>query len=507
MLLKKLHGIIFVDKIRSDTFEEIFEKEIIFPAMAIILAVIVVVGVSYAIFTTTTTGTKNNVINAGTLRLTFADTSSNSINLTSAIPQTDTAGMKGTAYTFTITNTGTLEAKYRLKIVEDENLYATHGDVTAGKVFPNGTLRIGMTKNGTTSYIDYDRFSLDSGILKAGESVTYTVRIWINYNAGNEVQGNHFHGSFALEAIQTNSDFPSAKKTILANNNVQQITAGMFNGDNNIGKGLFEAEDDYGTSYFFRGAVTNNHVNVGRYKWRIVRINGDGSIRLISNGKLTVPYESGGYIVDEDYGYTSTSSTDENYLAGYMYTLGEQHGHSTDSHLKKFADNWFVKAMLDDQKYLGDAIFCNDRTTTSGTGIYHDDTVYSGYTRLWGSVKNPILTCPDKMDAFTVEDTTNGNGYLTYPIGYLSADELVMAGTNSYLKDNFPSSSYLATLTPWKYENSQPAYSKFQYMGGYPNIKLMQPPSMVHAFFVINLKAEVLLTGTGTSSNPYTIVE
>ena len=44
---------------------------------------------------------------------------------------------------------------------------------------------------------------------------------------------------------------------------------------------LASTEDDYGTSYYFRGAVTNNFVEYANMCWRIVRITGDGSIKLV----------------------------------------------------------------------------------------------------------------------------------------------------------------------------------------------------------------------------------
>ena len=48
--------------------------------------------------------------------------------------------------------------------------------------------------------------------------------------------------------------------------------------------GLYKAEDDDGASFYYRGAVSNNWVEFGDFYWRIVRINGDGSIRLIYTG-------------------------------------------------------------------------------------------------------------------------------------------------------------------------------------------------------------------------------
>lgn len=175
-------------------------KEQVMPVLAVLLAVLIVTGASYALFTVVKVGTKSNEIHAGTLHLKFTDPSSNSINLEGAIPTTDTTGMSGTAYTFTLENTGTLPVYYRLKIEENEDLYTTHGDT--GKIFEDDKLKIGLIKNGATKYLFYHRQDLDTGVLQPGEKNTYTARIWINYHAGNEVKGNHFHGTFLAEGYQ-----------------------------------------------------------------------------------------------------------------------------------------------------------------------------------------------------------------------------------------------------------------------------------------------------------------
>ena len=50
-------------------------------------------------------------------------------------------------------------------------------------------------------------------------------------------------------------------------------------------KGLYATIDDYGTSYYYRGSVNNNYVYFAGYYWRVIRINGDGSIRLLYAGE------------------------------------------------------------------------------------------------------------------------------------------------------------------------------------------------------------------------------
>ena len=48
--------------------------------------------------------------------------------------------------------------------------------------------------------------------------------------------------------------------------------------------GMYSIEDDLGTSYYYRGAVEGNIVKFGDFYWKITRINGDGTIRMIFYG-------------------------------------------------------------------------------------------------------------------------------------------------------------------------------------------------------------------------------
>src|SRR5574344_350285 len=48
--------------------------------------------------------------------------------------------------------------------------------------------------------------------------------------------------------------------------------------------GMYSATDDYGTSYYYRGAVTTNNVIFGGFCWKVIRINGNGTTRMIYNG-------------------------------------------------------------------------------------------------------------------------------------------------------------------------------------------------------------------------------
>ena len=66
-------------------------------------------------------------------------------------------------------------------------------------------------------------------------------------------------------------------------NSAQSMVGGEIS---NIDEGLISTVDTRGTAYYFRGNVKNNYVKIGDYLFRIVRINGDNSIRLVSEDSI-----------------------------------------------------------------------------------------------------------------------------------------------------------------------------------------------------------------------------
>ena len=204
---------------------------------------------------------------------------------------------------------------------------------------------------------------------------------------------------------------------------------------------LCKAKDAYGDSYYYRGNVTNNYVLFADKYWRIVRINGDGTVRVIYDG--TSAHANGESSEDRQIGTSAfNSSYNDNAYVGYMYgatgasTYVAAHANTNDSTIKAYIDNWYKTNILGtaNEQYLADNIFCNDRSISNdnvGTGVGTTRTNYRWYWGPWESGNhndNVKLICPQKNDAFTVSDTTNGNGALTYPVGLLSTDEIVLAG-------------------------------------------------------------------------------
>ena len=204
--------------------------------------------------------------------------------------------------------------------------------------------------------------------------------------------------------------------------------------------GLYQSEDDLGTSYYFRGDVTNNYVYFAGFYWRIIRINGDGSIRMIYAGTTAHP---NGY---SDSGTSDmrigTSAFNENYndnaYVGYMYgtpgssTYEATHANTNNSTIKTAIDSWYNANIKDTEyeQYVVDTIYCNDRELQSGTGVGKTKSYYKARERLYSN-KIPSLKCTQENDRFTVNSKVSevtGNGALTYPIGIITADEVAYAG-------------------------------------------------------------------------------
>jgi len=428
---------------------------------------------------------------------------------------------------------------------------------------------------------------------------------------------------------------------------------------------LCSAEDAYGTSYYYRGNVTNNYVKFGKWSsdtqtvvygyysdtsipytpykeydsmeacqnasefnknctlmkgsnapmyWRIVRINGDGSVRVIYDGtsanangessadrqigtsrfnyywkKDNVQEATNSYVYNDNAGVgymygnrdaiveateysrsTSFTNTSTYYIAkeynydattdgftlkdpiavlgsamtadyvGY-YTFGStsatgsnsyvykifsvtagdssasvdygfvRYGTSSkevaqtntnDSDIKAYLDNWYKNNFLgtENEQYLADNIFCNDRSfysSNTGTGAGMSNTNYR-----WFRDSLSTLKCPQQNDAFTVSDTTYGNGALTYPIGLVTTDEVVLAG--GWTASNNGYYLYSGSLY-WDSSPSffnDPAYGRGVFYdgttGGWSD---MSDYGGVRPVF--NLKAEVLAQGSGTATDPY----
>ena len=287
---------------------------------------------------------------------------------------------------------------------------------------------------------------------------------------------------------------------------------------------LCKAKDAYGDSYYYRGNVTNNYVLFADKYWRIVRINGDGTVRVIYDG--TSAHANGESSSDRQIGTSAFNSVDnDNAYVGYMYgvtgasTYAAAHANTNDSTIKTYIDNWYKTNILGtaNEQYLADNVFCNDRSMSinkpdssyTNDGYGTEPTAYRWYYFADSPYNNKmLLTCLQQNDAFTVSDTTNGNGALSYPIGLLSTDEIALAGG----WDASNSGYYLYSGQVWW------ASSPYYFSGNFAYVRIVLSDSNASYYDfnvssahgvrpVFNLKAEALKYGDGTINNPYRLIE
>ncbi len=275
-----------------------------------------------------------------------------------------------------------------------------------------------------------------------------------------------------------------------------------------------ETNDDYGTTYYYRGVGANNNVYFANLYWQIIRINGDGSIRLLYNGNVKNAEGTAKTIGQSQYNYPSNKPA----YVGYMFgknvdTYEDSIKNEVNSTVKEKVDNWYFNNLLNTEfeKYIADSGFCNDRTLYNGNGI--TSATFNGYNRLKKS-KNPTLICPNKdNDLFTTVNSIIGNKALTYPVGLMSADETLFAGSvsglaineNSYLYSN----NWYWTMTPINYEYADwnKDYLARTYTVGYKEDTDLETfiASSYNIRPVINIKDNILNKGDGSVDNPFRI--
>ena len=269
--------------------------------------------------------------------------------------------------------------------------------------------------------------------------------------------------------------------------------------------GIYETTDNLGTSYYYRGDVENNYVQFAGYYWRIIRINGDGSVRIIYDG--TSAHANGDSSTDRQIGTSAFNSTNGSYTGGFTYELNTQRpsfqNGGTASTIKEVLDSWYttniINKVLDDQ-VVSVPGFCNDREMASGYSWSAQPSEvirYAAYERLYTN-KAPILRCSNNLDLYTTK------------IGLITADELTMAGSPWYSDLNSNNDSFYLytgqcywTITPFDIDRgisfnffvSSP--SNNQLNGLILNMHGVRP--------VINLSADVTLTGSGTATDPYIV--
>ena len=385
------------------------------------------------------------------------------------------------------------------------------------------TYGTGWTANGT-------KFNLTGTAVTSGtyaDSYSSLVGKYLPYSSLSS------SGSSTAGTMVTTTNLSSVYYVISATSS--SFTYKVLSSNKNTTEALLAStEDDYGTSYYFRGAVKNNYVQFANKCWKIVRINGDNSVKLVlhndntsnasspcasSNNSTTAAFAKySGSIWNTSF----NSSDNDNAYIGFMYgTAGASNYASTHANTNKSTiltnlETWYENNLASYEDKLADTIWCNDKSE----GSYGTNTGYYGaYDRIFAggnaSYVSPSLICPNdknggKLSKFTVNDTTNGNGNLTYKIGLLTVDEVAFSGSafaiynfSTYLLENVGDDIAWWTLSPYYFRSN--AYVYHMVAGQLYNFEVSE------SFYfglrpAISLVSDITISGgTGTSEDPYVV--
>ena len=506
---------------------KLIKKQVMLILATIVLVGILAVTTSFAVFEETKSNATDQKMAIGDLDVTF--TGGSAISITDINPMTDSKALTQTnnIYTFTIKNNGTVPYSFKVSAINNPSY--------TSNLLPHQYIRYSLN-SGTASALGAGQadYELTSDVIEAGATKTYTLRLWVadasTYKLPNSALGQEIHLKISIEGKAGSGWLPSnLKDRILASNEVKVplTTPGKEISSENEAL-LASAEDDYGTSYYFRGAVTNNYVEFANKCWRIVRITGDGSIKIVLYNDNTsgvsdpcsIEENAAAYIGSaQNQAIAFNESYNDNAHVGFMYgTSGSSdyastHANTNKSTVLSFLEDWYDSNLATYSNKLADTIWCNDKSTVSNElGYGTNSNNYSAYDRLV-SKKAPSLTCPNdnnggKLSKFTVSDTTNGNGNLKGKIGLLTADEVIFAGELfstknflSYLYENASSGEWWL-MTPYDFFFDRYARVFYVALGGVYNGDVSE---LRWARPAISLVSSIKVIGSGTSEDPYVV--
>ena len=364
---------------------------------------------------------------------------------------------------------------------------------------------ITVTVNGTDAHsgIYQYRFSSNGGssyitVSSTSSSYTYTftgLNGGTSYNIAVQSIDRSGRVSTAVTRSVETDKFGNTMAELIAEYNIGNRVGFVSTYTTTTTNTVFSTLDWTGNnSYYFAGNPTDNWVYFAGYYWRIVRINGDKTTRLIYNGLSTAKIGESTIV-----GYSAFNDEyNRNEYVGFKLALWQQHGQLANSRILNKLLEWYNGSELSNNEYSKyistEAGFCGDRTTNnnwSSTAAIN----YAAYERLVTG-KMPSLQCEESSDLYNTE------------VGLITADEVAFAGgvygtsnDSYYLYNNID----FWTMTPYSL-NSLGYAGVFSISGGHQLTNSTVSGSL-GIRPVINLKADTLFTGTGTSTDPYVVVE
>ena len=516
--------------------EEIKNKQKRVMIYVMIVSLICVVGVSYAFFTAGMSSETSTTVraDAGTMKITYSGGAN--INLAGIYPKDDVWATK----TITVTGNNTTDAEmyYKLTLVVDSNTFKTDDPLQYELVSTNTSTNGEIIPNISKTDITGTSIELGSGKFAKANNAKHTYLLKIYYPKKTTSQNANQGAAFSAHVEITSAKAPTIStlaQTILANNKVKAPITTPGAAISTASEALLAStEDDYGTSYYFRGAVKNNYVQFANKCWRIVRVGGDGSVKLILHNDnptgVANPCNSANNSASaafarysgETYKSAFNTNYNDNAYVGFKYgTPGSSkyeatHANTNKSTILTNLEAWYEKNNLKNyEKVIADTVWCNDKTNVTDTtydpwGWTPNGLGYGTNTTYYGATQRLVST---NLSAGGTGPSLKCNGELSKinsKVGLITADELALAGyayglqnSTTYLQEN-ATDTYWWSLSPNSF-NGGSAYvwyvggsnGYFDYFNDVFNTYGVRPS--------ISLKSTTNVTGEGTSSTPYII--
>ncbi len=479
------------------------KKQLIITLVAIISLIGITVGVTYAFFNYAKEGTTDNTIQTGSITFLYTEVSGvgKGISLTEAYPVADSIGKvqvgEGKVFDFKVTSNISMNSNIGYQVTARKK---------TGSTLANSAVKVYLTEvNGTEQELLLSKYSELSqtdkvDISKYDERILYEatvpantanyeknfrLRMWVDENtdfSDGSMNDKTFTLTVNVYADGKVVNAPATKtlsQLILDSNQVITKAPTLTTSSNNTSdaSGLYKstATNTGDPTYYFRGNVENNYVSFAGFTWRIVRINEDGTIRIIMQDGINN---------NTNYQFNSNYSS---YI--YMYY--------TNSQAKNILDSWY-------QTNIGSK---SNLAKNVASGNYYCEQAKTKLSDNWGSGSATMTTYTSYMPDFKCSTDGNGKGLVNSNIGLLSYDELIYSG-GYYEKDNTNYYLYNPNIYWWTMSSagfgtgSSPIWTV--------PFKGTVDANSVHATLnlrpVLNLTADTQISsGTGTSSDPFVV--
>ena len=457
------------------------KKYIVLVIVTIVISVIALIGASYALLTMTIEGDKKVSLTAGILKVDFAE--GDNINLDNVAPMTDAQGQKTTPYTFTITNTGNINAYYHVSLEEDVNNTLSNSylkmRLTSDNGYDSGVVKVSSYGSGS--------FDITSeATLEPSDKVTYQLWMWLDYNADNSAQGKLYQSKIVVTSYDREQK--TAVDTLLAKVNPEDLDYNSATDTQKKEMWTFshpETEQTEAlTDYRYIGADPNNYVTFNNETWRIIGVFtvDDGTGKKEERLKI---------IRNESIG---NMAWDSNRTNDWPNATLNANLNSGDYWTNILSDN--AKSMIGDTLwYLGGSSTYNDVTASMFYERERGTTVYSGRDTSWVG-KVGLMYPSDYGYATSGGSTTDRNACLNKELYNWDSSDFSDCKNNDWL---YESSYHQWTITP----RASNSYYVFRVgFAGY--LRYYSANKAIGVRPVVFLKSSIkIVDGDGSSSNPY----